>query len=46
MSKGFIDDILDNLISKSAKEVENKIVFYFIEYFIFNFFSWFAYQII
>ena len=25
MSKGFIDDILDNLISKSAKEVENKI---------------------
>ena len=25
MSKGFIYDILDNLISKSAKEVENKI---------------------
>ena len=25
MSKGFIDDILDNLISKSANEVENKI---------------------
>ena len=25
MSKEFIDDILDNLISKSAKEVENEI---------------------